>query len=185
MFIFSWVVGKLGSWLWPVIGLAALGLSLALGVQTKRLSWAKAETQQVRDAWTLDTAQRTAVALDAATKYLAHSQALQDQVKAEQHAYIELEKHGAERLAKALATSSAALADNARMRGDLAAYAAGGGAAGGDTAAAASQRAAALGLLLAEAFRLDDEALLVAAESAGAAESGGNAVRALLAAWPK
>lgn len=181
----TWLLSKLSGYLLPAAAVVLAVLLLALGVQTKRVTWAKAETQQVRDAWTLDTAQRTAVALDAATKYLAHSQALQDKVKVEQDAYAELQKTSAQKLAKALATSSANLADNQRVRDELAAYAAGSGAAGGDTVAAASQRAAALGLLLAEALALDDEALQVGAEATGAAESGGNAVRTLLASWPR
>lgn len=174
MFIFSWIVGKLGSWLWPVIGLAALGLSLALGVQTKRLSWAKAETQQVRDAWTLDTAQRTTVALDAATKYRAREAELSAKVQEAQHDYTVLQADHA----RAIVASRAALAESGRLRGEIAAYAAGSGGTPGDACASDRDRAIALGQLLAEALRAD-------AQSANDAEVNGDAVRALLSAWPK
>lgn len=82
-------------------------------------------------------------------------------------------------------------ADNRRIRAELnelrnsvAGYAAGAG-----TAEGAQQtdrdRAIALGVLLVEAVGVADEAVSVATEATAGAESAGDAVRALSAAWPQ
>ena len=71
----------------------------------------------------------------------------------------------------------AARADSVRLRDQLAAYAANSGGAAPDSLTAASERAAILGRLLAAALQAD-------ADSTADAEANGNAVRALLAAWP-
>jgi len=52
----------LGGWLWPAIGAAALAMLLAIGIQTKRVSWAKAETAEVKTAWAADRARAAEVA---------------------------------------------------------------------------------------------------------------------------
>jgi hypothetical protein len=39
---------------WTAVGAVFLALALALGVQTKRISYAKAETQEVKTAWAAD-----------------------------------------------------------------------------------------------------------------------------------
>jgi hypothetical protein len=80
--------------------------------------------------------------------------------------------------AQALGVQRDLLADAGRLRNDIAAYAAGSGGTAPDTAASASARAAALGGLLAEALRAD-------AECAEGAESASDAVRTLLASWPR
>ena len=172
-------------WLWGAAGALLLSLVTWGGAEHWRANHNAAETQECVNANALDRANQTAVALDAATKYLAHSQALQTQVKEANDELSSLRKAHAARLVRAVAAASRDLADNARMRDELAVFAAGGGAAGGDTAASASARAAALGLLLAEALRLDDETLLAGAEAAGAAEAQGDNVRALLKTWPQ
>ena len=171
----SWLLRLLPTqWLLPVVGIAAVALVLALGVQTKRVAWAKAETQQLKDAWTLDRAQRTQVALDAATQYRNAEAAYQAEVKGAQDAYATLQS----RHARAIVASRDALAESGRLRGELAAYAAGSGGAPGDTCAPDRDRAAALAGLLAEALRAD-------AESAASAENNGDALRTVLMAWPK
>jgi dienelactone hydrolase len=78
----------------------------------------------------------------------------------------------------ALAGQRAALADAGKLRDDIAAYASGGGGTPDNPGPSASARAAALGVLLADALR-------TGAESAAGAETSGDAVRALLAAWPR
>jgi hypothetical protein len=107
-------------------------------------------------------------------------------LKEQQDAYDQQNAASAKALAKSMAVANRSIADNARLRVDIAAYAANGGRpAADDTVASASARAGALGVLLAEALRLDDETLLASAESADAAERNGSAVRALLSAWPQ
>lgn len=179
----SFLPGSL--WIWGAVAALVLALASWGGVEHWRANSNAKETTACINAGILKDAQQTAVALDAAQKYLAHSKALEDKVKEGQNENAELQRVHAERLVRAVATANRALADNGRVRAELAAYAAGGGAAGGDTAAAARERAAALGLLLAEALRLDDEALLAGAEATGAAESQGDNVRALLKVWPQ
>lgn len=95
-------------------------------------------------------------------------------IEAQRIIYDVLEKKNA----AALAGQRIALADSGRLRDDIAAFAANRGSTSEDTAASASQRAATLGLLLAEALR-------TGAESTGAAESSGDAVRTLLDSWPR
>lgn len=182
--LLSRIAGWLAPSLWYVVA-AAFASALAWGgVMHWQRDTARHETQEVRDAWTLARAQATQAALDAEVKARAKEQADADKLKGVQDAYDALQIDTSKKLAVAAAHSSAALADNGRLRDALATYAAGSGAGAQDTAAAASQRAAALGLFLAEALRLDDETLLAGSECAGAAESAGDAVRAFLKAWP-
>ena len=172
-------------WIWGGVGALLLALLSWGGIEHWRANSNAAETRACVNKALLENVRQTSVALDAATKYLTHSQALQTKVKETQDELTTLQKGHAEKLVRAVARATAYGADNARMRDELATYAAGGGAAGGDTAASASQRAAALGLLLAAALELDDAALLVGAETTSAAESQGDNVRALLKAWPQ
>lgn len=172
----SWLLRFIpgGSTLWLIAGAAFVSVVLWGGVQTKRLGWAKAETQEVRNAWTLEKAQLTATALDAATKYRAHEAELTAKVKGAQDEYNALQgKH-----ARAIVAERAALAESGKLRGEIAAYASGGGTAPGDTCTPERDRAIALGQLLAEALR-------VSAEGAAEAEANGDAVRALLSSWPR
>lgn len=169
----TWLLSKLSPFLLYVELSVLASLTLWGGVQTHRLAISKAETVEVRNAWTLDKAQRTQVALDAETKARAKEQANAVKLKEVQDAYATLQiSH-----ASALAAQRVALGDNGRLRTALAAYASGGGQAGQDTAAAASERAARLGSLLASALQAD-------AEHASAAEANADGIRALLAAWP-
>lgn len=178
------ITGFFSTYLLDLALAVIVALALWGGVQTHRVTLAEAKTVKVQNAWDLDKAQRTQVALAAQTAFRAKEQGWQAQLTKAQGDYDALRTQDAQKLAAYAASSRAALADNGKLRGQLAAFAAGGGAAGQDTVAAASGRAAALGLLLADALRLDDEALLAGSESAGAAESTGNAVRTLLKAWP-
>ena len=169
----SWIITRLGVYLWPAIGAAFVALTLAVGVQTKRVTWAKADTQQVKDAWTLDKAQRTQVALDAATTYRKAEAAYQANVKEAQNEYATLQAQHA----KSIVASRVALAESGKLRGEIAAYAAGSGYPSGDTCTPDRDRALALASLLAEALR-------VSAEGAADAETNADALRAVLAAWP-
>ena len=119
-------------------------------------------------------AQQTRLALAESEKVRAQEAGYLKAIEAQRIVYDVLQK----KHAAALAGQRDALADAGELRGAIAAFAANSGGAGEDTAAAASQRAAALGLLLAEALR-------TGAESAAAAESSGDAVRAVLEAWPR
>jgi len=171
-------------WLWPA-AFSVMGVLTLWGLgEHWRANINAKETQECKDKATLDMANHTKTALEAATKYRAAEAAWKFQLRSAQDEYNEREKQGAKKLAAFAATASAALLANGKLRDDIAAFARGGGPAV-DTAAAASDRAARLGLLLSEALRLEDETLLVAAESAGGAESAGNAVRTLLNSWPK
>lgn len=163
-----------GAVLWWIVGGIVASMALAIGVQTKRMDWAKAETQEVRDAWTLEKANQTRTALDAATKYRAHEAELTAKVRSAQDEYTALQTQHA----RAIVASRAALAESGRLRGEIAAYAAGSRGPTDDTCTPERDRAIALGQLLAEALRAD-------AESANDAETNADAVRALLASWPK
>lgn len=169
----SLLLGWLSKYLWAGATVAALGLVLALGVQTHRLAISKAETVEVQNLRTLEKAQATQVALDAETKALAKEAADATKLKEVQDAYTALQTTHTD----ALAAQRVALADNGRLRTALAAYASGSGQVGPDSIAASNQRAAALGALLATALQAD-------AEHASAAEANGDGIRALLAAWP-
>lgn len=171
------MIGRLVAWVmpyaWPLVAAVFLALAAGASVQTLRLAHAQREVAEVQAAWAGDRAQAAERARAKEAEYRAKEAADEARVKAKEEAYAELQKlHAA-----ALAGQRAALADNGELRNALAAYARGGDPAS-DTQAAASDRAAALGELLARALRLD-------AEHAAAAESNGDAVRALLEAWPK
>ena len=170
----TWLLSKLAGYLLPAAAVVLAVLLLALGVQTKRVTWAKAETQQLRDAWTLDTAQRTAVALDAATKYRAHEAELTAKVQDAQADYSKLQADHA----RAIVASRAALAESGKLRSEIAAYASGSRDPADNTCASERDRAVALAGLLAEALR-------VSGEGAADAEAQSDAVRTLLSAWPK
>ena len=165
--------------------LAALTVPIAsCEVQTVRLDRERAARAVDQQATKLAAAEATAAALAASEANAAKSSAWSHQLKESQDAYNAAQAQLKNVVAAYADRAAASLADNARLRDNIATYARGGGATA-DTASAASERAAALGVLLAEALRLDDEALLAGAESAGAAEANGNAVRTLLAAWPR
>lgn len=153
-------------------------------MQTVRLDRERAARVAEQTATRLAAAQETAAALAVSEANAAKSSAWSHQLKESQDAYNAVQTQLKNVVAAYADRAAASLADNGRLRDNIATYARGSGTAA-DTAAAASERAAALGVLLAEALRLDDQALLAGAESAGAAESNGNAVRALLAAWPR
>lgn len=70
----GWLLGRIGGYLWPAVGIAFAVLMLALGWQTKRVTWAKAETVQVQSAWALDRAHAQAEALRITTEYRAEEQ---------------------------------------------------------------------------------------------------------------
>lgn len=119
-------------------------------------------------------ATQTRLALAESEKVRAKEAGFLQAIEAQRIIYDALQKKNA----TALAGQRAALADAGQLRDDIAAFAANRGGTTEDTAAAASHRAAALGLLLAEALR-------TGAESAAAAESNGDALRAVLEAWPR
>jgi len=70
----TWIVSKIGGFLWPAIATVGVALTLALSVQTYRIKTAKAETVQVRNAWTLQRAQATEAALAQTTAYRIEEQ---------------------------------------------------------------------------------------------------------------
>lgn len=171
--LLSKITGFFSTYLLDLALAVIVALALWGGVQTHRLTAAQAKTVKVQTAWDLDKAQRTQVALAAEIKARAKEQAEAAKLKEVQDAYTTLQTSHA----SALAAQRTALAVNGRLRTALAAFAAGSGQVGPDSIAASNQRAAALGELLARALRSD-------AEHATAAETNGDAVRALLAAWP-
>ena len=166
----TWLLSKLSAYLWPIVAAVGLSLLLALGVQTKRLDWAKSETQEVRNAWAAASARATSEALALSEKYRATTQQLQAKVDDAERSYATLQAVHARELVRARA-------DVVSLRDKLAVYARSSDPAS-DTQAAASERAAVLGGLLAEALRAD-------AESAADAEANADAVRTVLDAWPR
>ena len=104
----GWILGRLGSYLWPVVGAAFVALTLAVGVQTKRVTWAKAETQQVKNAWTLAQADATAAALAQTAQFRATEQAWQDKQK-------EINDDAEKRLAQVRADATLADASAGRL----------------------------------------------------------------------
>ena len=181
----SWLISRLTAYLWPIVAAVGVSLVLAVGVQTKRVTWAKAETKQVQAAWTLDNAQRTQVALDAATNYRKAEAAYAANVKDAQNA-LSSEQVANARTRSALESANRALAasDN-RLRDALASYASGSARTPDNPGPSDSERAIALGKLLSEAIAIDSEAVQLETELATAAESASADVRALLKAWPK
>ena len=153
--------------------LPIIALILALGVQTKRVEWAKAETVEIQNAWAVDRANAQSAALKATNEYRAKEAEYQSRITGAQDEYNRLQAEHA----KTIVAHRAALADAGKLRNEIAEFARS-GPASGDTVAAASERAATLGLLLAEALR-------VSAEGAIDAESNGDALRAVLDAWPR
>jgi len=171
-----------------LIALAAAGLLWWGYVAVKGIGYAECEAILVPQITALKNAAKVAEELRAQAdkEYRAKEIGWIAALKEQQDVYDRQNAANAKALAKSLAATNRSLADNERLRVDIAAFAANGGRPpGDDTVASASARAAALGLLLAEALRLDDETLLASAESSDAAERNGSAVRALLGAWPK
>ena len=131
-------------------------------------------TAEVTAKWTAQNLQLTAAAVVVQEKYRATETALREAVERQRIIYDALQqKHSTD-----LAGQRAALADAGRLRIDITAYASGSGRTPDNPGPSDSARAAALGLLLADALR-------ASAESTAGAESAGDAVRALLAAWPR
>lgn len=157
-------------YLLPGAAIALAVALLAVGVQTHRVKVAKQETAEVQKAWTLDRANATAAALVETEKYRALEALMQSAKEQAQHEYDAATTRNAGRLATARAGAD-------KLRNQLAAYASNASSAAPDSVASCDQRAAALGELLARALQSD-------AGHASAAESNGDAVRALLAAWP-
>lgn len=166
----SFLWGWISHYVWAGAAVVAAALLLALGVQTHRVKIAKAETAQVKVAWAAQREQATAAAMKAQTEYRAIEAQMQAQSEKSYRDYQAAQSRNESALA-------AARDGTDKLRSQLAAYASGSGQAAPDSIAAASERAARLGELLASALRAD-------AEHASAAESNGDAVRALLAAWP-
>lgn len=166
----TWLLSKLMGYAWPAVAAVAAALLLAVGVQSHRVKVAKQETAEVQKAWTLDRANATAAALVETEKYRALEALMQSAKEQAQHEYDAATTRNAGRLATARAGAD-------KLRNQLAAYASNASSAAPDSVAACDQRAAALGELLARALQSD-------AGHASAAESNGDAVRALLAAWP-
>lgn len=69
----TWLLSKLSPFLLYVECSVLAGLALWGGVQTHRLAISKAETVEVRNAWTLDRAQATAAALKQTNDYRAET----------------------------------------------------------------------------------------------------------------
>jgi len=66
----------LSGYLWPAIGIAFAGLLIAVGVQTKRVEWAKNEANEVKAAWVLDRERANEVARKAELAARAREQAV-------------------------------------------------------------------------------------------------------------
>ena len=46
----SWLISRLTAYLWPIVAAVGVSLVLAVGVQTKRVTWAKADVQECKNA---------------------------------------------------------------------------------------------------------------------------------------
>ena len=166
----TWLLSKFMGYLLPGVAIVLAVALLAVGVQTHRVKIAKQATAEVQKAWTLDRAQATAAALVETERYRALETLMQSAKEQAQHEYDAATTRNAGRLATARAGAD-------KLRNQLAAYASNASSTAPDSVSACDQRAAALGELLARALQSD-------ASHASAAESNGDAVRALLAAWP-
>ena len=156
--------------LMPEAAVLLLAVASWGGVQTYRLSVEEKHEAQEQAAFAQERLRATDAALDAQTRYRALEAQMQALKEQAQNDYDAQQTRNASALA-------AARVGTDKLRKQLAAYSTGGGATS-DTLAAADQRAAALGELLAAALRAD-------AEHAASAEANGDAVRTLLAAWPR
>lgn len=158
------------------IELAAIAAAIAAAVGAYGLQHHKITTLTATLA--AERAERATERANAATQALAEStayRALETKMQAQTEKAAHVYQSAITRNAHLL---NAARADSERLRDQLAAYAANSGGTAPDTVATASERAATLGQLLADALRSD------AARTADA-EANADAVRALLAAWPK
>jgi len=97
-------MGFLGGYLWLGIGAAFLALTVALGVQTKRVEWAKEETTKVENAWAAAREAATAAVLKAETEARTEEQRRVAVQKEISDAY---EKNMADARADAAAASTA------------------------------------------------------------------------------
>ncbi len=70
----SWLITRLGAYLWPAVGIAFAALFTAFGVQTMRVRSAQAETAKVQQRYDADRAQATQAALAQTTAYRAEEQ---------------------------------------------------------------------------------------------------------------
>lgn len=104
-------------------------------------------------------------------------------LKEVQREYSDAQATTQRRLTQANADNRRVRAELGELRNTLAGYAAGAGTTQG-AGPSDRDRAIALGSLLGEAVGVADAALSVATEATAGAESAGDAVRALTAAWP-
>jgi len=70
----TWLLSKFMGYLLPGVAIALAVALLAVGVQTKRIAWAKSETVQVQAAWQADRVHAQAEALRVTTEYRAEEQ---------------------------------------------------------------------------------------------------------------
>jgi hypothetical protein len=164
--VFAGLLARLAG---PLI-VAAVLLSI-IGVQTVRLRTAEVHLAEVQKAWAVSRAEAAETASKETEKYRKLEQQMAAVKEQAQNEYNASQRKNAAALA-------AARAGNDKLRDQLAAYAASSGGPTEDTVAACSSRAAALGGLLAKALQSD-------ADRTRDAEDNGDAVRALLAAWPR
>lgn len=175
---------RLAPWKWIGVGLVMLGLVGVIGVDRIQIAGLRTVVADGKRAMSDLLREQARAAFVASEGYRKKEAADRQRVEDSENAYRTAQAEWAKRLAREVSQSRAAIADNDGLRADLASFARGRDPAS-DTVAAAGERAAALGLVLAEALRLEDETLLVAAEATGGAESNGDAVRTLLSAWPR
>jgi Tfp pilus assembly protein FimV len=154
-------------WLSPTLwlGVALAGALVFGGVQTVRLSGAKADTEKVRAQFAEHKATAEKTAREASDRYRQLERNYHERREEIQH------ERAKEQQAQQVAMDRLR-ADRNRLRNDIADYARGRGAAE-DSVAACHRRAATLGELLEESLRVQEEL-------AGAAESHSADVRALL-----
>ena len=168
----GWLVGRIGGYLWPAVGIAFAVLMLGLGLQTKRIAWAKAETVQVQNAWALDRAHAQAEALRITTEYRAEEQR---RIAAHQEIVDATERQ----LQTARADAAIADAASGRLRDRVAALVAQARAATGHPAAAGNSPPAGDPVgMLADLQRRADEAAGVLARLADERGAAGSACEA-------
>lgn len=174
------ILSRLTAYLWPIVGIAAAALLLGIGVQTKRVAWAKAETMEVKNAWQLDRAQAQAAMLAQTEAYRAEEQR---RAAAHQEIIDEAERK------TVVARADAAVADAAsgQLRSRVAALVAQARAAAGNPPAAqGSPPADDPGVLLADVFsRIDARAGELARYADAAAIAGQACERAYIALTPQ
>lgn len=169
--MFARLVGWVLPYAWPIAAAAGLALLGAVGVQSYQIKSLKLEAAVTARNHAQQRADQESTARIASENFRRTEADLRARVDFAQGKYDALQQSHT-------ATLAAHRASDSQLRNQLAAYAAGSREPTDHSCAPERERAEALGLLLADGVRLQDQ---LAAD----AEAASDAVRALIAAWPK